>query len=61
MPAVPPQRNSATDECMLLILAQVQSLLFLKRNALARSIFSRKRILITLIGAIAIAIFDGLT
>jgi hypothetical protein len=61
MPAVPFQRNSAAHECMLLNLAQVQSLLFLKRNALARSIFSRKRILITLIGAIAIAIFDGLT
>jgi hypothetical protein len=47
--------------CLVLFTYEVQSLLFLKRNALARSIFSKKRILITLIGAIAIAIFDGLT
>jgi hypothetical protein len=40
---------------------QVQSLLFLKRNALARGLFSYRRILVTLIGAIIVAVFDGLT
>lgn len=47
--------------CLVLFTYEVQSLLFLKRNSLATRLFSRKRILVTLIGAILVAIFDGLT
>lgn len=47
--------------CLVLFTYEVQSLLFLKRNSLATGIFSRRRILVTLIGAICVAIFDGLT
>jgi hypothetical protein len=47
--------------CLVLFTYEVQSLLFLKRNSLSRGLFSYRYILVTLVGAILVAVFDGLT
>jgi hypothetical protein len=55
------QKAQAFDKSACYVHLQVQSLLFLKRNSLSRGLFSYRYILVTLVGAILVAVFDGLT